>query len=91
MLDVGVLGQGAVVVDPLPHVVVLEPGRRVDASRDVRDPEQLRAASRRSSIEALLDPNGLGAFRVVCFAKDAPTDGLRMFGGVRSEGLARYP
>ena len=27
----------------------------------------------------VLDPNGLGAFQVVCFAKDAPTQGLRMF------------
>jgi SAM-dependent MidA family methyltransferase len=42
--------------------------------------EQLRAASRRSAIDALIDPNGLGAFNVVCFAKDAPSDGLRMFG-----------
>ena len=66
-------------------------GIREATARPATPIEQLRAASRRSSIEALLDPNGLGAFRVVCFAKDAPTEGLRMFGGVRSEGLARYP
>jgi hypothetical protein len=39
----------------------------------------------------LLDPNGLGAFKVVCFAKDAPGEGLRMFGGPRAESPARYP
>ena len=71
--------------------VLMTLGIREATARPATPIEQLRAASRRSSIEALLDPNGLGAFRVVCFAKDAPTDGLRMFGGVRSEGLARYP
>jgi len=45
--------------------------------------EQLRAASRRSAVEALLDPAGLGAFVVTCFAKDAPTDGLALFAGPR--------
>src|SRR2546427_5562850 len=49
--------------------------------------EQLRAASRRSAIDALLDPNGLGAFRGACFAKDAPTDGLRIFGDRKSTRL----
>jgi len=39
----------------------------------------------------LLDPNGLGAFKVVCFAKDVPIEGLRMFGGPRIESAARYP
>lgn len=34
--------------------------------------EQLRAASGRAATDALLDPNGFGAFRVVCYAKDAP-------------------
>jgi hypothetical protein len=53
--------------------------------------EQLRAASRRSAIDALLDPRGLGAFKVVCFAKDAPGEGLRMFGGVRPESPTGYP
>ena len=42
--------------------------------------DQLRAASKRSAIDVLLDPNGLGAFTVLCFAKDAPVDGLRLFG-----------
>src|SRR5881392_3347707 len=64
--------------------VLMTLGIREATARPATPIEQLRAASRRSSIEALLDPNGLGAFRVVCFAKDAPTDGLRMFGGVRS-------
>ena len=39
---------------------------------------------------ALLDPNGFGAFEFVCFAKDAPTDGLRMF-GARATSEVRYP
>jgi SAM-dependent MidA family methyltransferase len=39
--------------------------------------DQLRAASKRSAISVLLEPNGLGAYAVVCFAKDAPADGLR--------------
>ena len=42
--------------------------------------EQLRAASRRSAIETLLDPAGLGAFVVTCFVKDAPADGLGFLG-----------
>jgi SAM-dependent MidA family methyltransferase len=41
--------------------------------------DQLRAASRRSAVETLLDPNGFGAFKVACFAKDARVDGLRLF------------
>jgi len=53
--------------------------------------EQLRAASRRSAVDALLDPSGLGAFKVVCFAKEAPTEGLRMFGSAHAESPARYP
>jgi SAM-dependent MidA family methyltransferase len=66
-------------------------GIRETAPRPSTPIEQLRDASRRSAIDVLLDPNGLGAFRVVCFAKDAPVDGLRMFGGVRSDAPARYP
>jgi SAM-dependent MidA family methyltransferase len=71
--------------------VLIALGIREAAARPSAPLEQLRAASRRSAIDALLDPNGLGAFQVVCFAKDAPTEGLRMFGGMRSEQLARYP
>ena len=56
-------------------------GIREVTGRPATPIEQLRAASRRSAIDALLDPHGLGAFRVVCFAKDAPTQGLRMFSG----------
>ena len=52
--------------------------------------EQLRALGRRSAIDTLLDPNGFGAFEFVCFAKDAPTDGLRMF-GTRVASEVRYP
>jgi SAM-dependent MidA family methyltransferase len=40
--------------------------------------DQLRAASKRSAIDVLLDPNGLGGFAVLCFAKDAAPDGLRL-------------
>ena len=45
--------------------------------------DQLRAASRRSAVDALLDPRGLGAFRVLLFAKDAPAEGFRAFAGDR--------
>src|SRR5438093_11242155 len=54
-------------------------GIREAAARPSTPIEQLRAASRRSAIDASLDPNGLGAFKVVCFAKDAPNEGLRIF------------
>lgn len=40
--------------------------------------DQLRAASKRSAIDVLLEPNGLGAYTVLVFAKDAPLEGLRM-------------
>jgi len=40
--------------------------------------DQLRAASKRSAIDVLLDPNGLGAYTVLCFAKDATSEGLRI-------------
>jgi SAM-dependent MidA family methyltransferase len=66
-------------------------GIREATARPAAPIEQLRAASRRSATDALLDPNGLGAFKVVLFAKDAPIDGLRMFGGIRTESAARYP
>ena len=71
--------------------VLIALGIRESSARPSTPIEQLRAASRRSAIDALLDPNGLGAFKVVCFAKDAPTEGLRMFGGARTESAARYP
>jgi SAM-dependent MidA family methyltransferase len=71
--------------------VLVALGIRESAVRPSTPIEQLRAASRRSAIDTLLDPNGLGAFKVVCFAKDAPTEGLRMFGGARTESPARYP
>ena len=40
--------------------------------------DQLRAASKRSAIDVLLEPNGLGAYTVLVFAKEAPTEGLRI-------------
>jgi SAM-dependent MidA family methyltransferase len=61
--------------------VLVALGIREAAARPATPIEQLRSASRRSAIDALLDPNGLGAFQVVCFAKDAPAEGLRMFAG----------
>ena len=43
-----------------------------------------------SAVDALLDPNGLGAFVVTCFAKDAPAEGLRLFAG-RPARPGEYP
>lgn len=43
--------------------------------------EQLREASRRSAVDVLLDRKGLGAFRALLFAKDAPATGFRAFSG----------
>lgn len=63
--------------------VLLALGVRVAAARPASPIEQLRAASRRSAVDALLDPNGLGAFRVLLFAKDAPVQGFRGFVGTR--------
>lgn len=54
-------------------------GIRDVAARPTTPIDQLRAYSRRSAIDTLLDPAGLGGFQVVCFAKDAPVDGLRIF------------
>jgi len=69
--------------------MLLALGIREATARPSSPIEQLRAASRRSAIDALLDPNGLGAFRVVCFAKDAPTAGLRLFGAASATGSMR--
>lgn len=55
-------------------------GIRDVASRPTTPVEQLRDYGRRSAIDTLLEPSGFGGFRVMCFAKDAPIDGLRMFG-----------
>ncbi|HEV8654367.1 MAG TPA: SAM-dependent methyltransferase [Candidatus Limnocylindria bacterium] len=60
-------------------------GIREATARPETPIEQLRALGRRSAIDTLLDPNGFGAFEFVCFAKDAPTEGLRMFAGARSD------
>ncbi len=65
-------------------------GIREPTARAATPIEQLRALGRRSAIDTLLDPNGFGAFEFVCFAKDAPTDGLRMF-GTRASSEVRYP
>lgn len=61
--------------------VLVALGIRDVASRSTSPIEQLRAYGRRSAIDTLLDPSGFGAFQVVCFAKDAPSEGLRMFAG----------
>jgi SAM-dependent MidA family methyltransferase len=60
--------------DVLVSLGIREPAARVETPLD-----QLRAASRRSAVETLLDPRGLGAFRVLLFAKDAPVAGFRAF------------
>jgi SAM-dependent MidA family methyltransferase len=59
--------------------VLIALGIREPAARPALPIEQLRAVSRRSAVDALLDPRGLGAFRVLLFAKDAPTEGFRAF------------
>src|SRR5439155_5451514 len=69
--------------------MLLALGIREATARPSTPIEQLRAAGRRSAIDALLDPNGLGAFKVVCFAKEAPTEGLRMFGATNATGSLR--
>jgi SAM-dependent MidA family methyltransferase len=56
-------------------------GIREIGSRPTTAIEQLREYGRRSAIDTLLDPAGLGGFQVMCFAKDAPVEGLRMFAG----------
>lgn len=58
-------------------------GVREPAARPTSPLDQLRAASRRSAADTLLDPSGLGAFRVLLFAKDAPIAGFRAFEGDR--------
>ncbi len=59
--------------------VLLALGIREATARPETPIDQLRAVSARSAIDVLLDPNGLGAYRVACFAKDAPASGLRLF------------
>ena len=59
--------------------VLIDLGIREIAARPTSPIDQLRAASRRSAIDVLLDPSGLGAYRVVLFAKDAPTSAFRGF------------
>jgi SAM-dependent MidA family methyltransferase len=57
--------------------VLLALGIRESAARPTSPIDQLRAASRRSAIDVLLDANGLGSYRVLLFAKDAPLTGFR--------------
>jgi SAM-dependent MidA family methyltransferase len=59
--------------------VLLALGVREPAARAAAPLQQLREASRRSAVDALLDPRGLGAFRVLLFAKDTPAEGFRAF------------
>jgi SAM-dependent MidA family methyltransferase len=54
-------------------------GIREVAARPNTPIEQLRAFGQRSAIDTLLDPAGFGGFQLICFAKDAPVEGLRMF------------
>lgn len=61
--------------------VLLALGIRDVASRPTTAIDQLREYGRRGAIDTLLDPGGLGGFQVVCFAKDAPVEGIRMFAG----------
>ena len=73
-------GAGFTFVDRISQrEALLALGIRDVASRPTSSIEQLRDYGRRSAIDTLLDPSGFGGFQVVCFAKDAPTDGLRMF------------
>ncbi|MEP6695181.1 MAG: SAM-dependent methyltransferase, partial [Chloroflexota bacterium] len=65
-------------------------GIREATARSDTPIEQLRALGRRSAIDTLLDPSGFGAFEFVCFAKDAPAVGLRMFAS-RAASEVRYP
>lgn len=65
--------------------VLLALGIRDVATRPATPIEQLRDFGRRSAIDVLVDPAGLGGFQVVCFAKDAPTEGLRLLSGARGQ------
>src|SRR5204863_340371 len=49
-------------------------GIREATGRAATPVEQLREASRRSAVGALLDANGRGAFKVVCLAKGAASE-----------------
>lgn len=70
--------------------VLLALGAREAVARPSGPLDLLRATSRRSAVETLLDPRGLGAFVVMCFAKEAPQDGLSLFGPPRPPGR-EYP
>jgi len=59
--------------------VLIALGAREATVRPAAHIEQIREASRRGATDALLDPGGFGAFRVECYAKDAPMTRLRMF------------
>ena len=71
--------------------VLLALGIREPTARPTAPIEQLRAASRRSAVDTLLDPNGLGAFRVLLFGKEAPTEGFRAFPTQRRTDDPRGP
>lgn len=59
--------------------MLLALGVREATARPATPIDRLREASRRSAVDVLLDPNGLGAFRAILFAKDAPAAGIRGF------------
>lgn len=74
--------------DTTQREALLALGIREPAARAEAPIERLRAASRRSAVDTLLDPNGLGAYRVLCFTKDATAEDLRMF-AKREDALRR--
>jgi SAM-dependent MidA family methyltransferase len=63
--------------------LLLALGVREGVTRPASPIEQLREASRRSAVDTLIDPNGLGAFRALLFVKDAPAQGFRAFAVTR--------
>lgn len=68
-----------VVASTTQREMLLALGAREATARPTTPLDRLREASRRSAADVLLDPNGLGAFRAVLFAKDAPATGIRGF------------
>ena len=75
LLGVNGLSLGVVALD---LVVLLGLGVREQYGRPTDPLDQLRAASKRSAIDVLVEPNGLGAYTVLVFAKDAPAAGMRL-------------
>lgn len=68
-----------VVASTTQREMLLALGAREATARPSAPLDRLREASRRSAVDVLLDPNGLGAFRAILFAKDAPAAHIRGF------------